>query len=66
MTDTRNARVLKFDASGAFLFAWGFGVRDGSPQPQVCRETCRAGVTGAADGQFTQPHGLAIDSRGRV
>jgi sugar lactone lactonase YvrE len=66
VTDTRNSRVLKFDPDGAFLFAWGFGVRDGAAVPQVCRETCRAGVAGPADGQFTQPYGLTTDTRGRV
>jgi sugar lactone lactonase YvrE/mono/diheme cytochrome c family protein len=40
------ARIVKFDAAGRFIKAWG--------------------VRGAAPGQLEVPHGLALDSRGRL
>ncbi len=66
VTDFSNHRVLKFNPSGRFLFAWGYGVRDGTAAPQVCSETCRAGIDGAGDGQFAFPDGLAIDASNNV
>jgi DNA-binding beta-propeller fold protein YncE len=66
VTDTGNSRVLKFDPNATFLFAWGYGVRDGTAAPQVCSESCRAGIRGPGDGQFAQPSSLAIDASNHV
>jgi phosphodiesterase/alkaline phosphatase D-like protein len=62
--DTGNARIEKFDASGNFLAAWGFGVTDGSNAYQVCTAPsgCKAGLPGTAPGQFSDPSGIAVDN----
>ncbi|HEY1354681.1 MAG TPA: hypothetical protein VGF09_00050, partial [Solirubrobacterales bacterium] len=64
VTDTGNARVEKFDASGNFLAAWGFGVADGSNAYQICTAPsgCQAGLPGTAPGQFSDPSGIAVDN----
>ncbi len=64
ITDTGNARIEKFDASGNFLAAWGFGVVDGSNTYQVCTAPsgCKAGLPGTAPGQFSDPGGIAVDN----
>ena len=64
ITDTGNARIERFDASGNFLAAWGFGVVDGSNTYQVCTAPsgCLAGLPGTAPGQFSDPGGIAVDN----
>lgn len=67
VADGGNHRVLKFDTSGEFLQAWGYGVSDGANSLQVCSapSPCQAGIAGAAAGQFEVPVGIAVDnSRG--
>jgi DNA-binding beta-propeller fold protein YncE len=59
-------RVHKFDASGAFLRMWGWGVDDGSSTLQVCTSGCQAGIEGSGDGQFSLPQDIAVDVGGRV
>jgi hypothetical protein len=73
VTDPGNARVQKFDDEGNFLMTWGYGVKDGSNEFQVCEapEPCQAGLPGFAPGQFVLPAGIAIDNsngpnKGRV
>jgi hypothetical protein len=55
--DTR--RLDKFTAWGEFLLAWGWGVRDGSPELQTCgpaadppTKGCEPGILGSGPGQF--------------
>jgi phosphodiesterase/alkaline phosphatase D-like protein len=64
VADTGNARIEKFDASGNFIAAWGFGVTDGSNTYQVCTAPsgCHAGLPGTAPGQFSGPSGVAVDN----
>lgn len=66
VTDSLNNRIDEFTASGGFIRAWGFGVRDGSPAFQKCTSTCRAGIAGAGDGQFDAPYGIGVDASGEV
>src|SRR5262245_30552582 len=49
VADTGNARIQKFDKSGKFKSAWGWGVRDGEEQSEVCthRKDCQAGIPGS-------------------
>jgi phosphodiesterase/alkaline phosphatase D-like protein len=63
-TDTGNARIMKFNTSGEFLQAWGYGVSNGTPVLQICSapSTCQAGITGAGPGQFEQPIAIAVDN----
>jgi hypothetical protein len=45
-SDKTNNRILKYDAKGNFLHAWG--------------------KLGTGPGEFNAPHGLALDSKGRL
>lgn len=66
VTDALNHRVDEFSASGRFIRAWGFGVRDGSAAFQKCTSTCEAGIAGTGDGQFDVPYGIAVGQSGDV
>ncbi|WP_440950736.1 PKD domain-containing protein [Methanosphaerula subterraneus] len=50
VADSENARIKKYDSSGGFLQAWG---NDGLEDR-------------SRDGQFNQPHDVAVDSAGNV
>jgi phosphodiesterase/alkaline phosphatase D-like protein len=59
-------RVVKFDASGNFLAAWGWGVADGAAHSEVCTAPgpCQEGISGTGPGQFRHPSGIAVDNSG--
>ncbi len=61
-------RVSAFDEKGQFLRAWGRGVRDGSPEAQVCTTAtgCMEGTQGSGSGSFGQGLFLAVDQGGAV
>jgi hypothetical protein len=67
----KTSRVDEFTAWGEFVKAFGWGVRDGSPEPQTCgpgatppSETCLPGLEGAGAGELGQATGIAIDAAG--
>ncbi len=64
MADSGNHRVQKFDENGNFLLMWGYGVKNGADEFQVCSapETCQAGLAGVAPGQFGNPSAIAVDN----
>ena len=64
VADNGNARLQKFDGTGAFIAAWGWGVTDGMPQSEVCTSGCQAGIAGSGAGQFSSPTSVAVDSSG--
>ena len=64
VADSGNARVQKFDGTGTFIAAWGYGVTDGTAVSQVCTTTCQAGIPGSGAGQFPNPTSVAVDSSG--
>jgi tripartite motif-containing protein 71 len=67
--DLSNRRVQKFDSSGGFQRAWGFGVATGASTFEICTiaATCHAGISGSGDGQFgTSQGGIAADSLNNV
>ena len=68
VADPANRRVQKFDSSGAFLFAFGWGVATGADALETCTTVCQAGTAGAGAGQFTtsQPLAVGVDSAGAV
>jgi hypothetical protein len=70
VADPGNRRVQRFDSSGAFLFAFGWGVDTGAAALQTCTtaSTCQAGVAGSGAGQFAtnQPTRVAVDSTGSI
>ncbi len=70
MADQINGRIDEFTAWGKFVKAWGWGVKDGSLELQVCTtETgCQEGGFGAGPGQFSfnGAQGVALDSAGNI
>jgi WD40-like Beta Propeller Repeat len=63
LVDRNNQRIDKFDATGAFLTSWGWGVADGTTQAlQTCTTTCFAGIKGSGAGQLDEPEGVAVDN----
>ncbi|MEJ0021442.1 MAG: 6-bladed beta-propeller [Candidatus Doudnabacteria bacterium] len=62
--DRWNNRIEKFDPNHNFLFAFGWGVQDGTtPELQTCTTLtgCYAGLLGSGDGEFNFPQGIAVD-----
>src|SRR5262249_21707341 len=65
VADTSNARIVKFDAKGNFVAAWGWGVTDGAAQREVCTsQTCQAGKPGSGPGQLSFPKTIAVSASG--
>ncbi|MGA8744564.1 MAG: hypothetical protein WB507_01715 [Solirubrobacterales bacterium] len=62
VADTGNHRVVKFNSSGQFLGAWGWGVSDGKGSSEVCTSGCQAGIAGGGPGQFTTPSFIEVDN----
>lgn len=63
VADEANNRVNVFEVDGDFLFAFGFGVADGTTNAfQTCTATCFKGIAGEGAGQFNQPSSIAVDS----
>lgn len=68
VADAIGARIDEFSASGAFVRAWGWGVRDGAQELQVCTTAsgCREGLQGGGAGEFAGgghgPDGIAFDA----
>ena len=64
--DKINARVVKFDPNGNFLFMFGDEVNETStgdicPRPGFPGDTCKAGVVGSGPGAFTNPKQVIVD-----
>jgi peptidoglycan hydrolase-like protein with peptidoglycan-binding domain/sugar lactone lactonase YvrE len=64
VADNFNNRIQEFDSAGVFIKMWGWGVQDGTNEYQSCTSGCHAGLRGNGDGQFGEPHSIAIDSGG--
>jgi hypothetical protein len=65
VADDGNHRIDAFDAdTGAFEFAWGWGVEDGSAELQTCTtaSTCRMGLSGNGAGEFASIDSIAVDN----
>ena len=58
VADSNNERIDRFNASGTFVSAWGWGVADGASTLQTCTSTCKAGIEGKGVGQFGDPFGI--------
>jgi RHS repeat-associated protein len=65
-TDEGNNRVEEFSSEGVFIKMFGWGVSNGEAKLEVCTSSCRAGLQGAGNGEFSIPEGIAIDSKGDV
>jgi hypothetical protein len=65
--DYDSNRIQKFDSDGNFLYTFGWGVKDGANEFQVCTSACRQGIEGSGNGQLgLSPDGIAIDSQDNV
>jgi DNA-binding beta-propeller fold protein YncE len=64
VVDEDNNRVDVFDSAGGFLFAFGWGVADGTTNgPQICTVTCAKGIAGSGAGQIDAGFAsIAIDN----
>ena len=57
-----NNRIERFDSEGAFIAAWGWGVKDGAKEYEICESDCRAGLAGAGKGELDSAGMIAIDN----
>jgi hypothetical protein len=65
VADQGNQRVSVFASDGDFLFAFGWGVADGtSVTLQTCTATCFSGLATEAAGGFNFPKSVAVDNSG--
>jgi hypothetical protein len=66
VSDPKASRIQKFDQDGNFILTWGFGVKNGANELQVCKapETCQDGIYGNAPSQMQDPMSLAVDNSG--
>jgi tripartite motif-containing protein 71 len=67
VADSGNQRVQKFDSTGNFVSAWGWGVSDGSQQYEICTSGCQSAHLGdSAPGEFDFPLGIATSAANDV
>jgi YD repeat-containing protein len=74
VADTGNRRIDVFSEEGTFMLAFGWGVKNGASEFQLCTSTCRAGLSGKNEGEFEHPMDVGdwagelfvSDSDGRV
>lgn len=73
VADQSNFRIIEFTTWGTFVKAWGWGVRDGSPELQTCgpgssppSADCEPGLKGSGPGQFSSVRGVSLDSSGNL
>lgn len=66
VSEASNNRVSEFTAWGTFVEAFGWGVVNGTAEPQVCTDTCQAGIAGSGAGQVNQPGSIVSDATGDV
>src|ERR1700722_389568 len=62
VSDSEDNRIEEFTASGAFTQAFGWGVLNGKAELQVCTTRCKAGLSGAGNGELSGPQGVAYDA----
>jgi DNA-binding beta-propeller fold protein YncE len=71
VVDRANNRIEQFDAAGNFIAAWGWGVKDGEKEYEVCKSKCLPGLPGSGfgkekfhlgAGQMIAPEGIAVDN----
>ena len=61
VVDAANSRVERFGPRGEFIAAWGWGVKDGKAEYEICEMGCRTGIAGGGKGQFDVPEAIAVD-----
>lgn len=66
VVESKDRRVQRFAPDGSFVSTWGFGVRQGAKQFEICTEAeeCHEGFASGTDGaagSFESPRGIAVD-----
>ncbi len=62
VVDRANDRIERFGPSGEFIAVWGWGVKDGAKEYEVCVSECRAGLAGGSKGQLSSGGAIAVDN----
>jgi hypothetical protein len=62
VVDRGNYRVQEFGPTGNFLAAWGWGVKDGKEEFEVCTSACHAGVPAVGKGGLKEAGAIAVDN----
>lgn len=62
VVDSGNNRVVRFNAAHEFVSTWGFGVKDGKKEFEICTSGCRAGIAGKSKGALHGAGTIAIDN----
>src|SRR5262249_7172677 len=58
VVDSANNRVEVFGHNGEFIAVWGWGVKDGKSEFEICKQgegaegVCHPGIAGTGEGQF--------------
>ncbi len=64
VADAGNRRVDEFGPEGTFIRTWGWGVKDGKLEFEICTSSCRKGQPhGEDEGGFENPVGVAVDPK---
>ncbi len=66
VTDYGNDRIDEFSSSGTFIAAMGWGVTNGNAEYETCTSSCRIGIAGSGEGQFSALEGITVDSSGNT
>jgi hypothetical protein len=66
VVDSKNRRIQRFSPTGTFVSAWGFGVRSGNREFEICTvaEECRKDFGGeprSAAGKLGEPKTITVD-----
>jgi YD repeat-containing protein len=61
VAENGNKRFSKFSSSGTFIATYGWGVSNGKEELQTCTSSCRAGLAGTGNGEFSSPYGIAVN-----
>ena len=67
VTDYSNNRIEEFNSTGTFLRTLGFDVKEGGKNEyEVCTSSCKAGLAGSGNGQFSGPRGITVSTSGNI
>ena len=66
VADEHNQRVAEFSQAGAFVRAFGKGVKRGGGNVCAAGQSCQAGSGGGGAGQLDFPTGVAVSGSGDV
>jgi YD repeat-containing protein len=67
VTDYSNNRIEEFNSTGTFLRTLGFDVKvGGKSEYEICTSSCKAGLAGSGNGQFSGPRGITVSPSGNI